>query len=403
MNPVTWKGRWLPRASRMCFLLLILALPWSIAAMSITSVACAVLTASLWLLRPPPRWPSTRVGWPALAWCFALLLSATFALDPGASFGRLGKALFPWLVPLAAFHNQDRPSFRNALKALLLSSAVAALVGTTIFLAHGAWYPARARGPSGHYMTFGGQLLLGASVALGVALMARTRAWRAGALTALGLGLLALALTFTRSAWIGFGVSAAVILAFIRPRWIPGFVLLVIALYFVAPASFRDRMHSAFDPHNAVNRERTFMWDAGVRMFRDHPITGVGLQDLHAVYDRYRSPESNERAGHLHSVPVQIAATMGLVGLLAFIWLYGSLIRGCVAGLRRNLAAGGVEAGLRLGVLGALVGFLVAGLFEWNFGDEELLYFLYTIAGLAWAARGFQGTPVTPPPAVERP
>ena len=39
----------------------------------------------------------------------------------------------------------------------------------------------------------------------------------------------------------------------------------------------------------------------------------------------------------------------------------------------------------------ALVGaaFLVAGLFEWNFGDEELLYTLYLLAGLAWAARGF--------------
>jgi hypothetical protein len=28
----------------------------------------------------------------------------------------------------------------------------------------------------------------------------------------------------------------------------------------------------------------------------------------------------------------------------------------------------------------------VAGVFEWNFGDEELLYPLYTLVGLAWAA-----------------
>jgi len=34
-----------------------------------------------------------------------------------------------------------------------------------------------------------------------------------------------------------------------------------------------------------------------------------------------------------------------------------------------------------------LAGFIVAGLFEWNFGDEELLYGLYTLVGLAWAAR----------------
>ena len=46
-----------------------------------------------------------------------------------------------------------------------------------------------------------------------------------------------------------------------------------------------------------------------------------------------------------------------------------------------------LAAGLRLGALGGLAGFAVAGLFEWNFGDEELLYPLYTLAGMAWAAR----------------
>ena len=44
---------------------------------------------------------------------------------------------------------------------------------------------------------------------------------------------------------------------------------------------------------------------------------------------------------------------------------------------------------LRLGVFAALAGFLVAACFEWNFGDEELLYHVYTLAGLAWAARGW--------------
>jgi hypothetical protein len=48
-----------------------------------------------------------------------------------------------------------------------------------------------------------------------------------------------------------------------------------------------------------------------------------------------------------------------------------------------------LSAGVRLGVTAALVGFLVAGLFEWNFGDEELLYHLYTLVGIAWASRAW--------------
>jgi O-antigen ligase len=141
-----------------------------------------------------------------------------------------------------------------------------------------------------------------------------------------------------------------------------------------------------------MNLERTYMWDAGGRMFRDHPLTGVGLEDLHPVYDRYRLPQAHERAGHLHSVPVQIAATMGIVGLIAFVALYAAMLVCAVSGLGPMLSAPGVEAGLRVGVLAALLGFLVAGLFEWNFGDEELLYLLFTLVGLAWSARRWVAT-----------
>src|SRR5262249_13732905 len=99
------------------------------------------------------------------------------------------------------------------------------------------------------------------------------------------------------------------------------------------------------------------------------------------------------RAGHLHNAYVQIAASMGLVGLAAFAWLSASLVRtawaglGALRGLSTRVRAGGLAAGVRLGVVAALAGFLVAGLFEWNFGDEELLYQLYTLVGIAWAAR----------------
>jgi O-antigen ligase len=100
-----------------------------------------------------------------------------------------------------------------------------------------------------------------------------------------------------------------------------------------------------------------------------------------------------ERAGHLHNAYIQIAASMGAVGLAAFAWLYASLLRtawgGSKVGAGRHEGTSELSAGLRLGVSAALVGFLVAGLFEWNFGDEELLYHLYTLVGIAWASRGW--------------
>ena len=128
-------------------------------------------------------------------------------------------------------------------------------------------------------------------------------------------------------------------------------------------------------------------------MFRDHPITGVGLMDLHTIYVRYKDPAAREPAGHLHSDFVQIAATMGIVGLIAFAFLYGGLFRAASAGLGAQVSRGGIAAGLRLGVSAALIGFLMAGFFEWNFGDEELLDLLYPLVGLAWAARRWAEPP----------
>jgi O-antigen ligase len=302
----------------------------------------------------------------------------------------LGKGLLPLLVPLAAYHTATRKDGEKVLSLLLLSSAASALFGIFFFLQSGATFVNRARGAVGHYMTFGGQLMLLACLAIGVALLARTRKWRLGALAASLACLIALAGTFTRSAWLGLATALLVMIIAFRPRRLPILLFAMAAFYLLLPGAYRTRLHSAFEPRHPVNLERTVMWQTGIQMFLDRPWTGMGLQDLKPVYARYRDPRMHRPAGHLHSVVVQIAASMGIVGLVAFAFLYGSLFRAAGSGLASMLRSPGLAAGVRLGVLGALSGFLVAGLFEWNFGDEELLYLLYVMVGLAWSARGWE-------------
>ena len=396
------QGR-LATAAGAAFLLLVAALAGPIAPMGIATALAAALTLAWLALAPHPVWPRTPVEPAALGWLVALLLASAFALDRAASFPRVAKGFMPLLVPLAAFHTRDARRGRRALAVYLAAAGLVAVYGLVVWLLKGASFESRARGLAGHYMTFGGQLLLEIPVALAVALTARSRGWRYGAAAVALLAFVSLAATFTRSAWLGLFVACALILGATRPRGLLVLAGAGLAAWFIAPGAWGDRLHSVVDPRNLWNRERVFMWQAGVRMFRDHPLTGVGLEDLHALYDQYRSPDSVERAGHLHNAYVQIAASMGLVGLAAFAWLYASLLRAAGSGLgagreaaRTSFAArvrgGGLAAGVRLGVTAALAGFLVAGLFEWNFGDEELLYQLYTLVGLAWAARLWEET-----------
>ena len=390
-------GDRLAAASFVAFLLLVAAISGPIAPMGIATALCGVLTLLRFARTPRPAWPRTPVDRAALAWFAALVLVSAFALDPAGSFPRITKGLMPALVGLAALHAGPRAGGRLALAVYLAAAGLVAAAGLGMWVAEGASYAWRARGLSHHYMTFGGQLLLELPVALAVALTARSARWRWGAGAVALLTFASLATTFTRSAWMGAFVSGLVVLAGLWP-W--GLALLAggaLAAWFGAQGEWRDRLHSMVDPSHGYNGERLLMWGAGWRMFKADPLTGVGLQDLHAVYPAYRSPLATEEIGHLHNTYVQIAATMGLAGLSAFAWLYASLVRAASAGLGwgrglpARLRAEGEGAGLRLGVTAALAGFLVAGFFEWNFGDEELLYHLYVLVGLAWASRGWGG------------
>jgi O-antigen ligase len=227
------------------------------------------------------------------------------------------------------------------------------------------------------------------SVVAAVALRVRERWWRWGAV---GVGLLlapALLGSFTRSAWIGTLVSFTVILARTRARWLPALVGVALVAILLLPGGYRTRALSAFDTASTWNVERLLLWDAGRAMFLDRPVTGVGLQDLHPLIERYRKPGAHESHGHLHNVIIQVGATMGIVGLAALAALWFGFVRTAAAPPTPATPFG---AAVRNAALGALAGFVVAGLFEWNLGDEELLEFLCVLIGAAFAARGWRDT-----------
>ena len=386
----------LATASSISFLLLAAALPWSVAPISIALVLCAALTLLLWQVGGGPRWVRTPVDLPALAWIAALAIASVFALDPGGSWPRVMKGLLLVLVPVAAYHARDEKTARRAIAVLLISGGAAAIFALGRFVAAGPEFPNRVRGAVGHPLTYGGQALLLATLATAIAIRCKGR-WRVGALLALAVLLPALAGTYTRSAWIGYVVAVAIIVAFTRARWLTGVAGGLAALVMVMPGAYRERAFSIFDPQSPWNRERVHMWEAGARMLRDHPWTGVGLQDLHPLYEIYKSPGAMEPAGHLHSVYVQVAATMGLLGLLALAFLAVGLLRAASLAFRRarrSAATGAWQwgpgapfgAAISLGVSAALVGFLVSGLMEWNLGDEELLDIVCVLVGIAFAA-----------------
>jgi O-antigen ligase len=194
--------------------------------------------------------------------------------------------------------------------------------------------------------------------------------------------LAALALTFTRSAWVGAAAGVAVLLL-IKDRRLLALLPVAFALFVaLAPSAVTSRLWSMFDPHDPTSRDRIAMLRSGVEMVRDHPVTGVGPNMVREVYASYRDAGAVEALNvHLHNVPMQIAAERGLPALA--IWftflalVVSDMIRMLRIGRSPSLAAGG---------LAAVVAMFAAGLFEYNFGDSEFLMLFLVLVTLPYAA-----------------
>ncbi|NUN09436.1 MAG: O-antigen ligase family protein [Ignavibacteriaceae bacterium] len=148
----------------------------------------------------------------------------------------------------------------------------------------------------------------------------------------------------------------------------------------------RGRISSFYDKYNLSNLSRLAFWTAGWKMFLDHPFFGVGDIDLRDLYTKYKRPYDKEIQGHMHNNFVHILATLGGVGLAAFLFL---LFRTGMV-LYKNAAVykpGSLSNSVAIAAFASFAAFLAAGLTEWNFGDHEIITMIWFVTGLSIASR----------------
>ncbi len=146
----------------------------------------------------------------------------------------------------------------------------------------------------------------------------------------------------------------------------------------------RSRLLSIWDPYLPSNYTRFALWRAGWKMFKDHPLFGVGDIDLREYYIKYKRPFDKEIQGHMHNNFVHVLVTLGAFGFLAVIFLFLKIviIEWKVYKERINLP---FVASYALGALGCFAAFLFSGLTEMNFGDHEIITLVWFTFGLNMA------------------
>jgi O-antigen ligase len=202
-----------------------------------------------------------------------------------------------------------------------------------------------------------------------------------------GVAVAALALTYSRNAWLGL-VAGALGLVLTARRAVRVTVVLFGAVALVAvamPGPVAQRARSMIDMEDPTVRDRVAMWRSGLAMISEHPLLGVGPGEVRAWYQHYRRPEAiRPSTGHLHNSPIQIAAEKGLPTLAVWVWLWIVFFREGWRILVRTGREFPERRALVCASLAGVAGFLVAGLFEHNFGDGEVVMVVYALMALPW-------------------
>ena len=341
--------------------------------------------------------PLTR---PFLLFAGLTILSATFSGNPGWSFWIARDLLRVATFVVVLLATRDTRHAVRLWQAFLLALTLMAAYGLSqaylcgtrpalvpaALLAEICTHAQRIRGPFSIYMTFGGVLFIGVLFFLAyLANVPWRRAW--WMLPGAAVTLTALAFTYSRNAWLGLAAGAlGLVVTARRTLALVAVLAVILAAGAVAmPGQVAERVRSTVNLEDETLRDRVAMWRAGLSMIADHPLLGVGPGEVRAWYQHYRRPEAiRPSTGHLHNSPIQIAAERGLPALGAWVWLWVMFFQEGWRILLRVGREAPVRRALVCASLAGVAGFLVAGLFEHNFGDAEVAMVVYALMAQPW-------------------
>ncbi len=337
---------------------------------------------------------TTPLHGPIGAFVLLSFLSCLFSTLPSKSIIQIkGFGTF-LLVFFATALLEDTEDVKLVVDALRITALYLVLRGFVEWFSGADNLGERVSGGLSIYMTYAGLLLVLVPLLGSRGLSGGSRGERIADAAVAAAGALAMALTLTRGAYLGLAFGILAVLLVGRPRL--AFVApFAVALFFVLmPLAVRDRLMSVTNPKDVTMGDRIAMWKAGRAMIANRPLFGVGPGRVEPLYSTYRVPGwVNPTPGHLHNNLVMIAAETGVPSALAYLAFVGAFFVGAVR-IVRATPRGDQVRGIALGAIGSMAALFAAGMFEYNFGDVEVLMATLVVATLPFVAARSRRPPV---------
>ena len=220
-------------------------------------------------------------------------------------------------------------------------------------------------------------------------------------------GLASLILTYTRGAWISFFCAFFCFIWLANKKfilWMTPLALLTGLLLFYFQPGFQQRITSLLDLKYTSNSERIELWKANWKIFKDHPLFGVGLHKNDKLVEDYNKilNHKHNAVSHAHNTYLQFLAGTGLTGFISLMIFFVFLLKQMIFGIYNSKNTKSLittklyenpgsklfpkdteskfyEHILRAGFLSILLSFLVGCLFDCNLRDAEVRYMLISL------------------------
>ena len=255
----------------------------------------------------------------------------------------------------------------------------------------GAEATGRAAGSFGHPNLLA-VFLATALAAAGAVMVGGRPQFRPVAAAAFVAALAGLALTLSRGGLLAAGAAVAVMLIY-RPfrrmalvaLTVGAVALLIAGADVLGSTQSVDLVTKRLESVQYASQEdpRSALWRGTPEIIGDHPLVGVGAGQFSSASAAYglRDPFSEYQPfEHAHSIPLTVAAELGLLGLAAFLWFATALGVTLVRACRRTQ---GWARAYAFGLTAALVAIAVQGLVDYTVRSNVVAMLVLTLAAAA--------------------
>ncbi|MEQ8673417.1 MAG: O-antigen ligase family protein [Aggregatilineales bacterium] len=210
-------------------------------------------------------------------------------------------------------------------------------------------------------------------------------------LSGFALGIMAIALILTQSVgalFIGIPitVSTMLILIYRRKALLPLIILGVIGVIGILFALQFPRFNNILDFTQGTNFYRLRVWDSGINIIKDHPITGLGLdQFLYAFRGIYILPDAwqEPNLSHPHNFLLDIWIRLGIFGVIWFTFTQFLFWRTLFRHLSTVNERDRIQIAIIIGAMGAMIDILAHGLVDNSLFVIDLAYVFMTLLAIA--------------------